>query len=84
VVYTDRRDWLGEAISFLPTIAIMGFIFWMTRKMGDRMGGGSGGRNMFSVGKASVTQLDQQVLLSRPNSRFVRVSTSVPPRRAAQ
>jgi len=65
VVYTDKTDWIAEALSLLPTLATVAFIFWMSRKLGDRMGGmgggSSGGRGIFSVGKASVTQLDQNV-----------------------
>lgn len=65
VVYTDKTDWIAEFMSLLPTLATVGFIFWMSRKLGDRMGGmgggSSGGRGIFGVGKASITQLDQNV-----------------------
>jgi hypothetical protein len=73
VVYTDRTDWFAEAMSLLPTLATVALFLYVSRKLGDRMGGmgggGSGGRGIFGVGKASITSLDQTVRarsLSRP------------------
>ncbi|XP_047310127.1 ATP-dependent zinc metalloprotease FTSH 10, mitochondrial-like [Impatiens glandulifera] len=63
VFYKSEIVWLQELLKFGPTLLLLGSLWFMARGMqgglGVGGGGGKGGRNIFSIGKAQITKLDK-------------------------
>jgi AFG3 family protein len=54
VAYRDEVSILSTLVSFAPTLLLVGFLIWMTRRAaGGGMGGGSGG-GIFGIGKSKA------------------------------
>jgi AFG3 family protein len=51
VAYVERGSILGSIVSFLPTVLLLGALYWMTRRAGGGSGGGIGG-GMFGMGQS--------------------------------
>jgi len=51
VAYVERGSILGSIVSFLPTVLLLGALYWMTRRAGGGSGGGLGG-GMFGMGQS--------------------------------
>ncbi|KAF5101749.1 hypothetical protein D0Z03_000540 [Geotrichum reessii] len=51
VAYVERGSILGSLVSFLPTVLLLGALYWMTRRAGGGSGGGIGG-GMFGMGQS--------------------------------
>ncbi|XP_075519807.1 ATP-dependent zinc metalloprotease FTSH 3, mitochondrial-like [Primulina tabacum] len=63
VTYVSEMVWLQELMRFAPTILLLGFLFYMGRKMQGGIGvggtGGKGARGIFNIGKAHITKVDK-------------------------
>lgn len=53
VAFVERGNVLGSLVSFLPTILLLGALYWMTRRAGSGSGGGLGG-GMFGMGQSKA------------------------------
>ncbi|XP_073021861.1 ATP-dependent zinc metalloprotease FTSH 3, mitochondrial-like [Primulina eburnea] len=63
VTYVSEMVWFQELMRFAPTILLLGFLFYMGRKMQGGIGvggtGGKGARGIFNIGKAHITKVDK-------------------------
>lgn len=60
VLYIERGSMLGVIAPFLPTVILLGGLFYMTKRMQGGAGGGPGGMgNIFSVGKSKAKLFNQ-------------------------
>ncbi|MQM16993.1 hypothetical protein Taro_049960 [Colocasia esculenta] len=63
VTYVSEVMWYQELLKFAPTALLLGFIYFLGRRMqgGLGIGGGAGrgGRGIFNIGKAQVTRMDK-------------------------
>ncbi|KAI4383860.1 hypothetical protein MLD38_009655 [Melastoma candidum] len=64
VTYTSEMVWFQELVRLLPTLLLLGSMFYVTRKMKGDLGfggggGGRGARGIFNIGKAHVTKVDK-------------------------
>lgn len=53
VAFVERGNVLGTLVSFLPTVLLLGALYWMTRRAGGGSGGGIGG-GMFGMGQSKA------------------------------
>ncbi|XP_073057083.1 ATP-dependent zinc metalloprotease FTSH 3, mitochondrial-like [Primulina eburnea] len=63
VTYVSEMVWFQELMRFAPTVLLLGFLFYMGRKMQGGIGvggtGGKGARGIFNIGKAHITKVDK-------------------------
>lgn len=63
VTYVSQMNWYQELMRFAPTALLLGFIWFMGRRMQGGLGvggtGGKGGRGIFNIGKAHITKMDK-------------------------
>ncbi|KZV47069.1 FTSH protease 10 [Dorcoceras hygrometricum] len=63
VTYVSEMVWFQELMRFAPTVLLLGFLFYMGRKMQGGIGvggtGGKGARGIFNIGKAQITKVDK-------------------------
>lgn len=63
VTYVNEVSWFQELMRFGPTVLLLGFLWFMGRRMQSGLGvggpGGRGGRGIFNMGKAHITKLDK-------------------------
>ncbi|KAL0537252.1 hypothetical protein IC582_026228 [Cucumis melo] len=64
VTYVSEMVWYQEFLRFVPTLLILGTIFFMGRQMRRELGvggggGGRGGRGIFNIGKPHITKVDK-------------------------
>lgn len=59
--YESRKNWSGEIISWIVLIGVV-FLFWML--LIRRMGGGSGGGQIFNIGKSRAQLYDKDTHVS--------------------
>ncbi|KAG9159194.1 hypothetical protein Leryth_018176 [Lithospermum erythrorhizon] len=63
VTYADEMNLFKEIVKFAPTLLLVGFLYFMGKKMQGGLGvggpGGKGGRGIFNIGKAQVTKMDK-------------------------
>ncbi|KAJ0610843.1 putative peptidase M41, AAA+ ATPase domain, ATPase, AAA-type, core, peptidase, FtsH [Helianthus annuus] len=60
VTYSSETNWVQELIRFIPTLLLLGTLYFMGKRMQINIGqGGKGGRGIFNIGKAQVTKLDK-------------------------
>lgn len=62
VTYSAELVWFQELMRLLPTLLLLGSMFYVTRKMKGDLGfggGGRGARGIFNIGKAQVTKVDK-------------------------
>ena len=64
VTYVSKTVWYQEFLRFVPTLLILGTIFYMGRQMRRELGvggggGGRGGRGIFNIGKPHITKVDK-------------------------
>ncbi|KGN47136.1 ATP-dependent zinc metalloprotease FTSH 10, mitochondrial [Cucumis sativus] len=64
VTYVSETVWYQEFLRFVPTLLILGTIFYMGRQMRRELGvggggGGRGGRGIFNIGKPHITKVDK-------------------------
>ncbi|XP_059462665.1 ATP-dependent zinc metalloprotease FTSH 10, mitochondrial-like isoform X2 [Corylus avellana] len=63
VTYVSQMNWYQELLRFAPTALLLGFIWFMGRRMQGGLGvggtGGKGGRGIFNIGKAHITKMDK-------------------------
>ncbi|KAJ0791767.1 putative peptidase M41, FtsH extracellular [Helianthus annuus] len=60
VTYSSETNWVQELIRFIPTLLLLGTLYFMGKRMQINVGqGGKGGRGIFNIGKAQVTKLDK-------------------------
>lgn len=53
IAFVERGSVLGAVIGFLPTVLLLGALYWMTRRAGGGSGGGIGG-GMFGMGQSKA------------------------------
>lgn len=53
IAFIERGNVLGTLFSFLPTVLLLGALYWMTRRAGGGSGGGLGG-GMFGMGQSKA------------------------------
>lgn len=63
VTYVAQVNWYQELMRFAPTALLLGFIWFMGRRMQSGLGvggpGAKGGRGIFNIGKAHITKMDK-------------------------
>lgn len=63
VTYVSEMVWYQELMRFAPTLALLGALWYMGRRMQSGLGvggtGGRGGRGIFNIGKAHITKVDK-------------------------
>lgn len=60
VTYASETNWLLELVRLIPTLLLLGTLYFLGRRMQINVGsGGKGGRGIFNIGKAQVTKLDK-------------------------
>ena len=63
VTYVSEMVWYQELLRFAPTLLILGSLIYFGQRMQSGLGiggpGGEGGRGLFNIGKANVTELDK-------------------------
>ncbi|XP_062166398.1 ATP-dependent zinc metalloprotease FTSH 10, mitochondrial-like isoform X2 [Alnus glutinosa] len=63
VTYVSQVNWYQELMRFAPTALLLGFVWFMGRRMQGGLGvggtGGKGGRGIFNIGKANITKMDK-------------------------
>lgn len=63
VTYVSEMIWYQELMRFAPTLALLGVLWYMGRRMqsGFGVGGtsGKGSRGIFNIGKAHITKVDK-------------------------
>ena len=56
---TNSNLWLNILINVLPWVLILGFWFYLMRRMASNAGGGGGGMGIFNVGKSRAQLYDK-------------------------
>lgn len=56
VAYVEEVSWLATALSFGPTLLLIGSFFWLTR----RAGGGAGQSGIFGIGKSRAKRFNHE------------------------
>ncbi|KAK7404557.1 hypothetical protein VNO78_05509 [Psophocarpus tetragonolobus] len=65
VTYYSEMVWYMELMKSIPTLLLLGTLWYMGKRMQDRLGdfggggGGKGARGIFNIGKAHVTKVDK-------------------------
>lgn len=57
VAYVDEVPWFATALSFGPTLLLIGSVFYFSRRAG---GGGSGQNGLFGIGKSRARRFNQE------------------------
>jgi AFG3 family protein len=57
VAYSSEISWMGTFLSFVPTIAVIGFLYFLSRRAG---GGGGGGGGVFGMGKSRAKKFNHE------------------------
>lgn len=57
VAYVDEVPWLATALSFGPTLLLIGSFFWLSRRAAGGAGGQSG---IFGIGKSRARRFNQE------------------------
>lgn len=52
VVYVEEGNTFASLFSFMPTLLLLGFLYWMTRRAGSAGRGGMGGGGIFGMGES--------------------------------
>lgn len=60
VMFVERRSIFSLLAPFLPTMLLLGGLFYMTKKMQGGAGGGGGMSNIFNVGKSKAKLFNQE------------------------
>lgn len=63
VAYKDEVSTTQTLLQFAPTLLIVGFLYWMSRRAAGGMGGGAGGGGsggIFGIGKSKAKMFNQE------------------------
>jgi AFG3 family protein len=60
VQYVSEMSFAAEAMKFLPTLLLVGFLLYSMRGMGGAAGGGGGMSNIFKVGKSPAKKITKE------------------------
>lgn len=62
VIYVNETSWVSEVGRFLPTLLLIGAMFYMTRGAMGGAGGGGGPGGIFKVGKSTAKRIDKETV----------------------
>lgn len=58
VAYIKEVNWINAALSFAPTLLLLGSLVWLTRRAGGGSGGGQSG--IFGIGKSRAKRFNHE------------------------